>query len=114
MAQITDKDGQNWVVKFSTEDLLDAFCELNITLESFQDINKMNAGALFKMVWYGVRPLAKARKVSKSAFWKLFPTERLTDLAEVVGKALEEAFPEPKKEEGEDNDSPPVPGASAT
>lgn len=113
MAQITDKNGENWVVKFSTEDLLDAFCDLNISLEDFQDFQKMNAGALFKMVWYGVRPLARARKVSKSAFWKLFPITMLLDLAEVVGEALEEAFPEPKKEGGEGDDSPPATGAPA-
>lgn len=113
MAQITDKNGVNWVVKFTTEDLLDAFFDLNISLEDFQNFERINAGALFKMIWYGVRPLAKARRISKKAFWGLFPTSMLIDLAEVVGEALAEAFPEAKDKGGEEDDSPPAPGASA-
>lgn len=112
-SQVTDKHGEHWVIQFSQMDFLEGLKDLDISMSDLQDIPKMNAGAFYLLAWYGVRPLARARRVSRKQFFCLFP-HMMTDFAEPLANAITVFFPEKEDEEGEGDDSPPALGASET
>ena len=115
MNKFTDAEGESWILRFESLDLLDAFHELGVSLEQFQNIEKINAGAMLKLAWYGCRRLARARRVTFEEFFtKRIKPSMFPQVMEAVGAAMEMAFPSEQESGGDAKADPLPPGASET
>lgn len=101
-AQFTDAEGESWVIRFSTLDIIDGFHEFGVDA-----LKGMDAGAFLGMAWFACRKLAKVRNVSRTQFYEKRVTPDLIPvLTEAVGEALGEAFPTSQESGAADADVP--------
>ena len=104
-----DATGYKWCSRFGTLDIIDGCRESGLDMGMLEDESKINFGTMGGLVWYGVRYMARAQRISRERFY----ADRCTP--KVLGAALEatvEAFQNsmaPAEEPGDIDPQTPAP-----